>query len=125
MTGVQTCALPICRTELGCPAFAPIFALGAAVDYTLALGVEQSAFYNLGTGGGASVREVIAVCREVSGKQIPVVERPRRPGDPPRLIAASDKIKRELGWIPQFENLRAIVESAWRWHQKFPNGYGD
>jgi UDP-glucose 4-epimerase len=93
--------------------------------HILALGVEQSAFYNLGTGGGASVREVIAVCREVSGKQIPVVERPRRPGDPPRLIAASDKIKRELGWIPQFENLRAIVESAWRWHQKFPNGYGD
>ena len=93
--------------------------------HILALGVEQSAFYNLGTGGGASVREVVDVCRTVTGKNIPVVEQPRRPGDPPRLIAASEKIKRELGWKPQFENLRAIIESAWRWHRKFPNGYGD
>ncbi len=88
--------------------------------HILALGAEKSAFYNLGTGGGASVREVIDVCRAVTGREIPVIEKPRRPGDPPRLIAASDKIKRELGWKPQFENLRAIIESAWRWHQKFP-----
>ena len=93
--------------------------------HILALGAKESAFYNLGTGGGASVREVIDVCREVTGKDIPVVEKPRRPGDPPRLIAASEKIKRELGWKPQFENIRAIIESAWRWHQKFPDGYGD
>jgi UDP-glucose 4-epimerase len=93
--------------------------------HILALGAKESACYNLGTGGGASVREVIDVCREVTGREIPVVEKPRRPGDPPRLIAASAKIKRELGWQPQFENLRAIIESAWRWHQKFPNGYGD
>ena len=93
--------------------------------HILALGARESAFYNLGTGGGSSVREVIEVCREVTGKKIPVVEKPRRPGDPPRFIAASEKIKRELGWKPQFENLRAIIESAWRWHQKFPNGYGD
>lgn len=93
--------------------------------HILALGAKESAFYNLGTGGGMSVREVIDICREVSGREIPVVEKPRRPGDPPRLIAASEKIKRELGWQPQFENLRAIIESAWRWHQKFPNGYGD
>ncbi len=71
------------------------------------------------------MREVIDICREVTGKDIPVVEKPRRPGDPPRLIAASAKIKRELGWQPKFENLPAIIESAWRWHQKFPNGYGD
>ncbi len=93
--------------------------------HILALGAKESACYNLGTGGGASVREVIDICREVSGSEIPVVEKPRRPGDPPRLIAASEKIKRELGWQPQYENLRAIIESAWRWHLKFPNGYGD
>ncbi len=93
--------------------------------HILALGAAKSAFYNLGTGGGSSVREVIDVCREVTGHEIPVVEKPRRPGDPPRLIAASEKIKRELGWQPKFENLRAIIESAWHWHQKFPNGYGD
>lgn len=93
--------------------------------HILALGAKESAYYNLGTGGGSSVREVIDICREVSGREIPVVEKPRRPGDPPRLIAASEKIKRELGWEPKFENLRAIIESAWRWHQKFPDGYGD
>ena len=93
--------------------------------HILALGAKESAFYNLGTGGGASVREVIDICREVTGKDIPVVEKPRRPGDPPRLIAASARIKRELGWEPKFENLRAIIESAWQWHLKFPNGYGD
>ncbi|MDQ3198128.1 MAG: UDP-glucose 4-epimerase GalE [Verrucomicrobiota bacterium] len=93
--------------------------------HILALGARESAFYNLGTGGGASVREVIDICREVTGKGIPVVEKPRRPGDPPRLIAASARIKEELGWTPKFENLRAIIESAWRWHLKFPNGYGD
>ena len=93
--------------------------------HILALGAKQSACYNLGTGGGSSVREVIDVCREVTGQKIPVAEKPRRPGDPPRLIAASEKIKRELGWQPQFQNLRAIIESAWRWHQRFPDGYGD
>ena len=93
--------------------------------HILALGAGQSAFYNLGTGGGSSVREVIDVCRRVTGREIPVIERPRRPGDPPRLIAASAKIKCELGWQPKFEDLHAIVESAWKWHQKFPGGYGD
>jgi UDP-glucose 4-epimerase len=93
--------------------------------HILALNAKESVFYNLGTGGGSSVREVIDACRKVTGHKIPVAEKPRRPGDPPRLIAASEKIKRELGWKPQFENLSAIIESAWHWHQKFPNGYGD
>ncbi len=93
--------------------------------HILALGAKESACYNLGTGGGSSVREVIDICRAVTGREIPVVEKPRRPGDPPRLIAASEKIKRELGWQPKFQDLRAIIESAWQWHQKFPNGYGD
>src|SRR5208282_3884242 len=96
-----------------------------AQAHILALGVEQSAFYNLGTGGGTSVREVIAACEKVTGKPIPVVEKPRRPGDPPRLIAGSDKIKRELGWSPKFESIEKTVESAWAWHLKHPKGYED
>jgi UDP-glucose 4-epimerase len=91
----------------------------------LALGAANSAFYNLGTGGGTSVREVIGSCERVTGKKIAVVEKPRRPGDPARLIAGSDKIQRELGWKPKFQNIDRIIESAWAWHQKHPQGYGD
>ena len=90
-----------------------------------ALNTRESAFYNLGTGGGSSVREVIETCRRITGHPVPVVKKPRRPGDPPRLIASSEKIKRELGWQPRFQTLDAIVESAWKWHQKFPRGYED
>jgi UDP-glucose 4-epimerase len=93
--------------------------------HILALEAKQSDFFNLGTGGGSSVREVIGCCQRITGQTIAVTERPRRPGDPPRLIAASDKIKRELGWRPQFQTLEAIIESAWQWHQKFPRGYED
>lgn len=100
-----------------------IHILDLSQAHILALNSSKSDFYNLGTGGGTSVREVIDACRKVTGREIPVVEKPRRPGDPPRLIAASEKIQRELGWHPQFQNLEAIIESAWRWHQKFPNGY--
>ena len=102
-----------------------IHILDLARAHILALGSEKSDFYNLGTGGGSSVREVIDACRKVTGRNIDVVERPRRPGDPPRLIASSVKIKRELGWQPQFQSLDAIIESAWKWHEKFPRGYGD
>jgi UDP-glucose 4-epimerase len=93
--------------------------------HILALNAGKSKFYNLGTGGGTSVREVIEACRKITGHKIPVVEKPRRPGDPARLIAASDKIQRELNWRPKFQNIEAIIESAWGWHQKFPNGYGN
>ena len=102
-----------------------IHILDLARAHILALRRRKSEFYNLGTGGGSSVREVIDCCRRVTGHEIPVVEKPRRPGDPPRLIAASEKIQKELGWRPQFQSLEAIIESAWKWHQKFPNGYGD
>jgi UDP-glucose 4-epimerase len=61
----------------------------------------------------------------VTGKKIAVVEKPRRPGDPARLIAASDKIQGELGWKPRFQSIDAIIESAWAWHLKHPGGYGD
>jgi len=93
--------------------------------HILALNSPESEFYNLGTGGGSSVREVIAVCREITGRKIDIVEKPRRPGDPPRLIASSEKIKRELGWQPEFQSLDTIIESAWKWHEKFPDGYRD
>ncbi|TMP91785.1 MAG: UDP-glucose 4-epimerase GalE, partial [Verrucomicrobia bacterium] len=93
--------------------------------HILALGAAKSEFYNLGTGGGSSVRKVIAACRKITGRKINIVEQPRRPGDPPRLVASSAKVKSELGWRPQFQSLDAIIESAWKWHQKFPNGYGD
>jgi UDP-glucose 4-epimerase len=96
-----------------------------AQAHILALGVGQSAFYNLGTGGGTSVREVIASVERITGKKIAVVEKPRRPGDPPKLIAGSDKVKRELGWKPKFENIDEIIKSAWAWHVKNPGGYGD
>lgn len=101
-----------------------IHILDLARAHLLALRATKSEFYNLGTGGGTSVREVIESCRKITGHKIPVVEKPRRAGDPPRLIAASEKIQRELGWHPQFQNIDTIIESAWKWHQKFPNGYG-
>ncbi len=100
-----------------------IFDLAKA--HILALEAKESAFYNLGTGGGTSVKEIIETCRAVTGRDIPVEEMPRRAGDPPRLIAGSDKIRRELGWEPQHQDIRKIIESAWAWHQKHPNGYGD
>jgi UDP-glucose 4-epimerase len=93
--------------------------------HILALGASDSGFYNLGTGGGSSVREIIVACRKITARKIDTIERPRRPGDPPRLIASSEKIKNELGWQPQFQSLDAIIESAWAWHQKFPHGYED
>lgn len=93
--------------------------------HILALEAPRNEFYNIGTGGGSSVREVIEACRAITGHEIPVVEQPRRAGDPPRLIAASAKIKSELGWEPRYQRLQAIIESAWKWHQLFPNGYGD
>ena len=91
--------------------------------HILALRANASGFYNLGTGGGSSVREVIEACRKITGRKIDTIEKPRRPGDPARLIASSEKIKKELGWRSQFQSLDAIIESAWNWHQKFPDGY--
>ena len=102
-----------------------IHIIDLAHAHMLALNVEKSDFYNLGTGGGSSVREVIDCCRKITGRKIDIVEKPRRPGDPPRLIASSEKAKGELGWKPRVQSLDAIVESAWKWHQKFPRGYED
>ena len=84
---------------------------------------DGSRVYNLGNGRGFSVREVVETAREVTGHPIPIVAGPRRPGDPAELIAASDKIRRELGWEPQYADLRQIIESAWLWHRAHPKGY--
>ncbi len=102
-----------------------IHILDLAQAHLLALKAEESAFYNLGTGGGTSVKEVVEACRRITGHAIPIFEKPRRPGDPPRLIGASDKIKKALGWKPRFQNIEEIVKSAWDWHQMHPQGYGD
>ena len=79
--------------------------------------------YNLGSGNGYSVREVIETAREVTAHRIPAVENPRRPGDSAILVASSEKIKRELGWKPQHDNLHEIITSAWAWHKWHPKGY--
>ncbi len=81
--------------------------------------------YNLGNGSGYSVRQVIETARRVTGREIPAVEAPPRPGDPPELVASSEKITRELGWKPEYPDLATIIETAWRWHQSHPDGYGD
>jgi len=78
----------------------------------------ESAVYNLGNNRGYSVREVIELAEKVTGKKIAVIETDRRPGDPARLIASSEKIKKSLGWKPKYENLETIIKTAWVWHQK-------
>jgi UDP-glucose 4-epimerase len=81
--------------------------------------------YNLGNGEGFSVRQVIETARAVTGATIPEQRGTRRAGDPARLVASSDRIRDELGWAPQFPALEQIIDSAWRWHQRHPDGYPD
>jgi len=80
---------------------------------------------NLGTGQGASVHEVIDACRRVTGHSIPADVSERRPGDPPALVAEASLARQTLGWQPKYTDVESIVESAWRWHQSHPNGFGD
>lgn len=82
-----------------------------------------SRVYNLGNGQGYSIRDVLETARQVTGKQIPSVVGPRRPGDPGVLIASSQKIQAELGWQPRYPELRTIIQTAWDWHIKHPQGY--
>ncbi len=84
----------------------------------LAKSEPQRLIYNLGNGVGFSVRQIVEAVRRVTGHPIPVVDEPRRPGDPAVLIASSDKIARELGWRPEHTEIDGIVESAWHWHQQ-------
>jgi UDP-glucose 4-epimerase len=84
-----------------------------------------SGIYNLGNGSGYSVKEVIETVTKVTGQRVLSVESARRPGDPARLVASSEKIKDELGWTPRYPDLERIIEMAWRWHRNHPNGYED
>ncbi len=102
-----------------------IHIIDLAQAHILAMAPGQHGFFNLGNGEGYSVREVIKMCEKVSGRRIPALERPRRPGDPPRLIASAEKAFRELGWKPRYPKLEEIVASAWRWHKSHPQGYAD
>ncbi len=88
-----------------------------------ALAEKDRLIYNLGNGKGFSVREVIETVRRVTGHAIPVIEVARRPGDPAVLVASSDKIKKELGWKPEFAGLESIIRTAWEWRRLHPNGY--
>lgn len=88
-----------------------------------ALADGESRVYNLGSGSGYSVREVIEAARAVTGHAIPIIEAPRRPGDLPVLVADSEKIGRELGWETDYNNLETIIQTAWNWHRRHPDGY--
>jgi UDP-glucose 4-epimerase len=78
---------------------------------------------NLGTGGGHSVQEVITAAQRVTGKTLKTSLQPRRPGDPPELVAAVDRAAAVLGWRASRSSLDEILESAWRWHRQHPQGY--
>ncbi|MCR4418640.1 MAG: UDP-glucose 4-epimerase GalE [Clostridia bacterium] len=86
---------------------------------------HPSAVYNLGSGRGFSVREVIEAARRVTGRDFPVVEGPRRPGDPAVLVASSRRIRQEVGWSPRHGDLEAIIRTAWAWHRRYPQGYAE
>jgi UDP-glucose 4-epimerase len=95
--------------------------------HTLALQASRSGrhrIYNLGTGDGYTVKEVIETARRVTGREIPAIEEPRRSGDPTALVAASDRIRDELGWVPE-KGLDDMIADAWAWHQAHPSGYDD
>lgn len=94
-----------------------------AQAHLLAMQHDQSDVFNLGSGHGYSVQQVVETARRVTGHPIPTVEKPRRPGDPPRLVADSRKIRKVLGWQPRYDSLDEIIQSAWDWHRTHPNGY--
>jgi UDP-glucose 4-epimerase len=92
-----------------------------ALDYLLK-GGENNVF-NLGSGEGFTVKEVIDTARKVTGHPIPAEVQPRRAGDPAQLVASSEKARTVLGWKPQYEDLETIVSTAWAWHKAHPNGF--
>ena len=98
-----------------------IHILDLAQAHSLALkrlqGGGASDFYNLGSEQGYSVREAIAACEKVTGKTVATIEKPRRAGDPPRLVASAGKAKADLGWQPKYQNLEEIIATAWNWEQ--------
>ncbi len=101
-----------------------VHVLDLASAHILALQESHSKIYNIGTGKGYSVKEVIAAAEEVTGKRIPIEIGRRRPGDPARLVADGSKIQRELHWQPKHSDMTTILESSWKWVLDHPNGYG-
>jgi UDP-glucose 4-epimerase len=86
--------------------------------------LDQQCFeLNLGTGRGASVRDVIEACRRVTKHEIPTTMGERRPGDPPELVANSTLAQKLLDWQPRYTDVESIIETAWRWHSTHPGGY--
>jgi UDP-glucose 4-epimerase len=102
-----------------------IHVVDLAQAHILALQPGKQGFYNLGNGDGYSVRQVIQTCEEVTGCKIAAVQKSRRPGDPPTLVASAAKASRELGWNPKFPKLLDIIRTAWAWHKRHPLGYPD
>jgi UDP-glucose 4-epimerase len=98
-----------------------------ASAHTLALTRTEPgvAIYNVGSGVGYSVRQIIEMAREVTGRDLAIIERPRRPGDQPATVASSERIQRELGWQPHHSDLRTLLATAWAWRQAHPNGYAE
>lgn len=94
-----------------------------AIKY-LQAGNPSNAF-NLGSSTGFSNKQMLEAAREVTGKEIPAKMAPRRPGDPDALVAASDKAREVLGWKPQYDDVKKIIATAWKWHSTHPNGYDD
>ena len=94
-----------------------------AQAHILALTQDVCGAFNLGNGNGHSVKQVVETAREVTGHPIPARVVERRPGDPATLVAGADKARNVLGWKPEFPELKPIVESAWKWHKAFPEGY--
>lgn len=80
--------------------------------------------FNIGTGNGQSVMDIIKACEKVTGKSIPLEIVARRPGDPPRLVAKPDKLRTQLGWEPRYGDIEKTIQTAWDWHLAHPAGYG-
>ncbi|WP_425398129.1 UDP-glucose 4-epimerase GalE [Aeoliella sp.] len=80
--------------------------------------------FNVGTGNGQSVKQILRACEEVVGSEIAYEVTARRPGDPPALVADPSKLKKELGWKPRYEQIEDTIETAWKWHKSHPAGYG-
>jgi UDP-glucose 4-epimerase len=102
-----------------------IHVVDLAQAHLLALGRDEPGLriYNVGNGDGYSVRQVIDVAREVTGRPLEVIERPRRAGDQVATVASAERLRRELGWQPRQADLRSIVGSAWSWRQRHRQGY--
>ena len=122
-TGVCFGATNIALTEGGLSGFT-VNVTCASSDHTEATTAATGRVYNVGTGRGRSVLEVHRACEKVTGRKIPYEVVARRPGDPPELVANTDKLERELGWRARFTDVEQVIVTAWRWHESHPDGYG-